>query len=155
MLLRRHRESGSAPSLGRLHSALSRPDQPPGATERLEVEAQLGGIRPRRHVVRAAERRQEIVHGHFVGQVDDGEPQTPFEAIPVEQIVVADAGIKEITRSNARRIVVGILGPRRRDRQKGRAIQVCGTQPIRTDRSRGCGVYGAAEQARLELLVWR
>src|SRR6267142_332733 len=121
---------------------------------RLEVEAQFGGIRSRRYVVRAAEGGQEVIYRNFVGQVDDGEPQAPFEAIPVEQIVVADAGIKEITRSYARRIVVGILGPRRRDRQKGRAIQVCGTQPIWTDRSRGCGVYGAAEQARLELLVW-
>jgi len=48
------------------------------------VEAQLRGIRSRRYVVRTAERRQEIVNGHFVGQVDDGEPQAPFEAIPVE-----------------------------------------------------------------------
>src|SRR5258707_1001540 len=144
---------GNAPTKHRRRTA--RPACDPANHGRLEVEAQLRGIRPRRHVVRAAEGGQEVIYRNFVGQVDDGEPQAPFEAIPVEQIVVADAGIKEITRSYARRIVVGILGPRRGDRQKGRTIQVCGTQPVRTDRSRRCGVYGTAEQARLELLVWR
>ena len=60
--------------------------------------------------MRAAERGQEIVNSGFVGQVDDGKSQTPFVAIPVEEIVVANREIKKISRLNARRILVVVFG---------------------------------------------
>ncbi len=74
------------------------------------MEAEVDGFRARCHVVRTAEGGQEIVNGCFVGQVDDGKPQTPFVAIAVEEIVVANRKIKEISRLNAWRILVVILG---------------------------------------------
>src|SRR5439155_7727449 len=70
----------------------------------LEVEAHLSRIRARRHEVRAAERRQEVIKRNFVRQVDHSEAQAPLVAIGVEQVVVPDAQIKQVTRRDAGRI---------------------------------------------------
>src|SRR3989442_7270531 len=80
----------------------------------LEVESHLGGIRARRHKMRAAERRQEVIKRNFVRQVDHCEAQAPLVAISVEQIVVPDAEIKQVTRSDAGRIVIVVFGSRSR-----------------------------------------
>jgi hypothetical protein len=55
----------------------------------LEVETNLAGDRTRRHVVRAAERGEEVVKRHFVGQIDDGQTGAPPVSITMEHIVVA------------------------------------------------------------------
>ena len=75
----------------------------------LKVEAQLHRLRPRRHVVRAAEGGKEVVERHFVGQVDDREAQAPFVAITVEQVVVANGNIKQVSWSDALWVVVVIF----------------------------------------------
>src|SRR6267378_4593049 len=67
----------------------------------LKVAPHLGGIRARRHKMRAAERRQEVIKRNLVRQVDHCEAQAPLVAIRVEQIVVPDAEIKQVTRRDA------------------------------------------------------
>ena len=46
----------------------------------------------------SAERRQEVVERDLVGEVDRGEPQAPFIAVAVEQVVVPDAGVEQVAR---------------------------------------------------------
>jgi hypothetical protein len=80
----------------------------------LKVKSELGGLRARRNVVRTAEGGKKIVNSGFVGQVDDGESQTPFVPIPVEEIVVANRKIKKIPRLHAGGILVVVFGSCRR-----------------------------------------
>jgi hypothetical protein len=80
-----------------------------------EVEAEFYRFGARRNVVRAAKRGKEIIEHYFVRQVDDRETQAPLVAISVKQIVVADAGIEEVPRQHALRIVVIIFRTWRRD----------------------------------------
>ena len=54
-----------------------------------EVEAYLCRVRPRRHIVRSAKRRKEVVQRPFIGDVDGGQPEAPAVAITVKQIVMA------------------------------------------------------------------
>lgn len=79
----------------------------------LEVEAQLRRHRARRHIVRAAEGRKEVVQRFLVGDVDHGQCQAPTVVIPVEQIVVAYRQVEQIARSDALWIVVVVLRARR------------------------------------------
>ena|SRR5438034_7000152 len=81
---------------------------------RLEVEAHLCRIRARRHKMRAAERRQEVIKRNFVRQVDHCKAQAPLVAISVEQVVVPDAEIKQVTRRDAGRIAIVVFGSRSR-----------------------------------------
>ena len=60
----------------------------------LEVEGELDRLCTRRYVVCSAERREEIVQGRFVGQVDHGEAQAPLVAVAVEKIVMAHGKVK-------------------------------------------------------------
>ncbi len=57
----------------------------------LEVEAQFGRIRPRRHKMRSAECGKKIVQRHLVRQVDGRESQTPLVVVAMEEIVVSNA----------------------------------------------------------------
>jgi len=77
----------------------------------LKVEAELDALCSRRHVVRAAERGEEVVQRGLVGQVDHREAQTPLVPVAVEQIVFADGNVKQVTRSDARRILVVVFVP--------------------------------------------
>src|SRR5580704_13875512 len=76
----------------------------------LEVEAELHGLGAGGDEVRAAERREEVVQRFLVGQVHDREAQAPLVAVAIEQIVVADRQVEKIPRSDARRILVVVLG---------------------------------------------
>lgn len=58
----------------------------------------------------SAERAQEIVKRFLVGQIDHGKAQAPFIAIASKEIVVPYGKIKEIAWSDARRVLVVILG---------------------------------------------
>lgn len=84
----------------------------------LEVETDFRRQRAWRYVVRAAEGGKEVVERVFVGDVDGGKLRAPFEAFAVEEVVVADRDVEQITRRDPRRVMVIVLGPRSRDLQK-------------------------------------
>ena len=48
------------------------------------MEAQFRCVAPRRHKVRSAERRQEIVKRGLIRQVDGGKAQAPLVVVTVE-----------------------------------------------------------------------
>jgi len=56
----------------------------------LKVKAQLCRVRARRHIVRSAERRKEVVQGFLVGDVDRRQSQAPAIPVALEQVVVAN-----------------------------------------------------------------
>ena len=76
----------------------------------LKVEGNFSSQRARGHVVSAAERGEEIVQCHFIGDVDDREASAPTVAIAVKQVVVPDRKVKQVAWGNARWIVVVVLG---------------------------------------------
>jgi hypothetical protein len=69
--------------------------EPTPQENRLEMKANLSCQRPRRHVVRAAKRRQKVVQGILVRQVDRRQLQTPLVPVALEEVVVADSKVKE------------------------------------------------------------
>src|SRR5579862_4941921 len=83
-------------------------DRLPGRCE-LEMEAEFGGVRTRRHKMRAAERGQEVVQCFLIGQIDDREPGTPAKAVAMEEIVVANRHVEKISGLNTRWIGVVVL----------------------------------------------
>jgi hypothetical protein len=52
---------------------------------------------------------KKVVQRRFVRQVDDREAQTPFVPVTAQKIVIAHAGIKQVPRHNAMRIVVVVF----------------------------------------------
>lgn len=94
----------------------------------LEVKSQLGRHRTGRNVVCAAEGRQEVVERHFVRQIDGCKPQTPLVSVAMEEVVVAHARVKQIARSDARRVFVIILGSRLRNADQARSVLRCRAQ---------------------------
>ena len=97
-----HAERGGAPGLPAINSRFAsmtcvaeterrpRPVALPFRASPLEVETDFSRDRPRRDVVRAAERREEVVEGVVVGQVDHGHAGAPFVAVAAEEVVVSD-----------------------------------------------------------------
>src|SRR6185369_9267647 len=116
----------------------------------LEVEAEFGGIGPRGHKMRPAERRQEVVKRGLVRQVDHGEASAPFVAVPVEQVVVAGTDVEQVTRSNARRIVVVVFGAGSGKADARRVIERWIARRQRCSQGRH---LASANQAGLDLLV--
>ena len=94
----------------------------------LEVKSHLRRRCSRRHVVRATERRDKVVERYFVRKVDDGQLSAPFAFVAMEEIVVPDREIEQVTVSNPRRILVIIFSSRRRNLDKRRAILRSGAQ---------------------------
>jgi len=78
------------------------------------VEPDLSRQRARRHVVRPAEGRKEVIERRFIGYVDGGEGETPFVMVAFEQVVVAHRNVKQTPRRDARRIAVVVFGSGRR-----------------------------------------
>ena len=60
--------------------------------------------------MRAAEGRKEVVENIFVGQVDDRKAQAHLVAVAIQQVVMADGQIEQVTGLNALRIVVVVFG---------------------------------------------
>ena len=81
---------------------------------RLEVKPELSRQGARRHVMRSAEGREKVIQRQFVGDVDGGKRKTPFVVVAFEQIIVAYRNIKQVTRRDARRIVIVVFGSGRR-----------------------------------------
>ena len=79
------------------------------------MEANFGRHRSRCDVVRSTESRKEVVQSVLVRDVYGSEPKAPFALVAVEEVVIADRGVEEASRRDARRILVIILSPGRRD----------------------------------------
>jgi len=60
--------------------------------------------------MRAAKRREEVVKRILVGDVDGGEIQIDLVAIGVEDVGFARRDVEQVTRCDARRIVVVVAG---------------------------------------------
>src|SRR6266852_5618605 len=116
----------------------------------LEVEAEFGRVRPRCHKMRSAEGGKEIVESHLIGQVDGREAQAPFVAVAMEEVIISHAGIEQVARVDARRIVVVILRSGCRYLEPGRPVQ---SRVARNQRSTQRWGSAAAEQPGLNLLV--
>src|SRR5277367_4185351 len=132
--------------------------RPAFAPADLEVEAELHGFRPRRHVVRAAERREEVIQRGLVGDVDGRKAQAPLVPIAMEQIVVAHRDVEQIAWCDAWWILVVVLGSGRGYGYKLRPVTCCRAQigaEGGTDRGCGRGKHAAAKQPCLELLIRR
>ena len=68
--------------------------------------------------MRSTESREEVVERILVGQVNDRELRADFVFIAVEQVVVPDRHVKEMSRRNAWRIFVVVLRSRSRNAHK-------------------------------------
>ena len=60
----------------------------------LKHESHLGLIGARRYGVSAAEGREEVIEGYFVGKVDYRKPQVHLESVGVINVVFAHSKIK-------------------------------------------------------------
>ena len=65
-------------------------------TPRLEVEPELHRQGPRRHVVRPAKGRQEVVQRIVVRQVDGRELKAPLVSVSHQEVVIAYRNIEEV-----------------------------------------------------------
>ena len=65
--------------------------------------------------MRSAEGRKEIVECVLVRDIDGGKPQAPSALIASEEIVVADGGVEQAARRDARRVLVVVFGVGSRD----------------------------------------
>ncbi len=121
-----------------------------GPARHPEVEAELRSVRPWRNKVRSAERGQEIVQCRLVRQVDDREAQAPLVVVAVEQVIIAHAGIKQVSRVDAGRIVIVVLRSRRRYLEPCRPVE----RRVASDQwSAQRRENAAAKEASLHLLV--
>jgi hypothetical protein len=100
--------------------------------------------------VRPAECGQEVIQRSLVRQIDSCDLETPLVFVAVEQIVMADADVKQVTRSDPGRIVVVILRPRRRDLHKIRTVLRWGASGQRCREGR---TLARTEQSSLQLLI--
>ena len=88
------------------------------------MEPDLSRQRTRRYVVRAAEGREEIVNSILVGDVNAREGETPLIAFALEEVIIAHRNVEQMPWSNARRIVVVILGSGGRYLEKRRPVLI-------------------------------
>jgi hypothetical protein len=79
----------------------------------LEVEAYFSRDRPGRHIMRAAERGEEVVQRIIIGNIDDRDLRAPLEPVTVENVVVAHGQIEKTPGGDSWRIAVVVLGVRR------------------------------------------
>ena len=126
----------------------------------LKMEAYRPRYRPRGHIVGSAERRQEVVHGLFIRQIDHLNSSAPFIPIAVKNVVMSQRQVKQVARLNPLWIVIVVLGPGRRYPHQVGGELVCGAGVeagksgyLRPD---GCGwgsLLAAAAEPGLELLI--
>lgn len=102
--------------------------------------------------MRAAERGEEVVQCRLVRQVQNVEAELPLHAISGEQVVEADAGIKQMTRRDPRRILVVIFRTVRRNPEQFRTVNGIVARRNRTVNRRN---GAAAVHTDCGLLVWR
>src|ERR1700730_11902676 len=114
------------------------------------MKPDLSRQRTRRHIVRPAERRKEVIQRRLVSHVDGGERKTPFVTFAFEQVVVAHRDIEKTPWGDALGIVVGVLRPGRWYLHQSRTILRWRTSG---ERCRECWALAAAEQSSLKLLI--
>jgi hypothetical protein len=68
---------------------------------RSEMKAQFGGVGSWGHEVRPAESGQEVVKRNLVGEIDCSKPKTPGVLVAVQQVIVSNRDVKEMTRGDA------------------------------------------------------
>ena len=66
------------------------------------------------NVVRAAERREKVVERVFVRDINRRQLQADLVSIPVEEVVMSDSEIEQVSRRHARRIGVVVFSAWRR-----------------------------------------
>ena len=99
--------------------------------------------------MRAAEGGQEIVERLLVGDVDGGQLQAPFVFVVMEHVVFAHADVEQVSRGDARGVVVVVFRAWGGESdQRGAIARVAGGE--RTSQG---GTLPAAEEAGLQLLV--
>src|SRR5208282_22667 len=89
----------------------------------------------------------------IVRQIDDGQSRTHFVLVATEQVVMADRDVEEVSRRDARRIVIVVFGSWRWHPDKTGAEGRCWAIE-RQWRRRGCALSSAREP-RLGLLIGR
>ena len=105
-----------------------------------------------------AEGGEEIVQCCLVGQVDHGEAKAPLVFIAIKDVVVANAGIEQVARSDALRIVVVVFRPGRRyldelgPKLRGQASTIR-LQYRRGYRNCWRRTYALTGESRLKLLI--
>ena len=117
------------------------------------MEAEFRRQRARGQVVRARERREEVIERVLVGEVHGGHVEAPLVLVAVEQVVLAQRRIEDIPRRDTLRIVVVVASAGR-----GNGDEAGGE--LRRQAGGGQrGVWGGldagASEARLKLLVSR
>src|ERR1035438_1367948 len=117
----------------------------------LKVKTQFGRQRSRRDVMRPAERRKKVVERILVGHIDGRQAQTHPVLVALEYVVVPDRYIEQVSRRDARRILVVVLRVWRRHLQQTRPELRYRTRVRKSlRRSRP---ERSAEQPRLEFLI--
>src|SRR5256885_13794901 len=101
--------------------------------------------------MRSSKGGQEVIQHLLVGQVDGSELHAYLvAAFGSEDVVVPERQVKEVARSDTRRVVVVVFGPRRGDLNASCSEQARGAT---AQRRRQSWEDVAAVQADLELLI--
>ncbi len=82
-----------------------------GPCRRLKHQCQLPLISAWRDEMRSAEGGEEVVKRHLVGQVDGRKPSAHLMVVCMQDVVQTGADIEQVSRRDAGRIGVSILGP--------------------------------------------
>ena len=56
--------------------------------------------------MRAAEGRKKVIQGILVGDIDGRHVEVHLVTIGAEEVILADRGVKQVPRRNARRVLV-------------------------------------------------
>jgi hypothetical protein len=75
----------------------------------LEPEPELGLHRSWRNKMGARNTRKKIVERHFVGEISHCDFSVEMVVLPMPDVVETGSDIKQVSRSNTRRIAVGIV----------------------------------------------
>src|SRR5579862_3738817 len=101
--------------------------------------------------MRATKRGKKVVKSNSVGQVDDGHLCAPLVSFSMEQVVVANSDVEQMTSSDPRGICVIVLGVRGWDMQKSGTELGCRARIWNTYKRRR--VDTATEQSCFKLLI--
>ena len=65
----------------------------------------------RRNIMRSAERREEVVEGLFIRNIDNRQPGAHLVPVAVKNVVMPHRQVKQVTRLNPLRIVIVFFRP--------------------------------------------
>src|ERR1039458_206031 len=125
------------------------------ARQRLEMQTDCRGHRPRRDIMRSAEGRKEIVESLLVRQIDHRQSGAPLVLVAVKNVVVSHREVEETPRCDTGRVMVVVLRAGRRNLYERGPVLRCRAEAGRTDRSGLSRMHAPAVESRLELLSRR